>query len=67
MENLIGLLCNSCWYRNNTECGAKKYKSKKKCRLWRDKDGGELKDRLSWGDNRELRRGNRGSSYYGQS
>ena len=27
----------------------------------------ELKDRLSWGDNREKRRGNRGSFYLGQS
>ncbi len=65
-EEELGTLCKSCWYKDNTECGAKKYKNKKKCRLWRDKDE-EWTDKLSWGDRRETRRSNRGSSYYGQS
>jgi len=64
-EDKIGPLCESCWYRDNTECGAKKYKSKKKCRLWREDV--ELKDRLSWGDKREARQSWKGGCYYGQS
>ena len=62
----LGIICESCWYKRLTDCGAKKYKNKKKCHLWRD-DTIELKSRLSWGDDRDKRRGNRGSSYYGQS